>query len=170
MLCGDDHFTNKCPCHEDINKFLKNKPTLVVLTDPFLSQQQFINHTSLHGPSSSTKYINMMFTEIVVLTTIIHTYDKIPKNKDEGSSFEKTPPINPSPPPPSNGPLTIEKPSFDTILRPPKSTIHKNIFNPSAQVAQFYNIVEYLSQVPCAMSTLEVLQIFSAYERICCHP
>ena len=45
------------------------------------------------------------------------------------------------------------------ILCPPKSTIRKSVFNPNARVAQFYNFVEDLSQAPCAMSTLEVLQI-----------
>ena len=44
------------------------------------------------------------------------------------------------------------------ILHPPKSTLRKEVFNPNAQVAQFYNVVEDLAQAPCAMSTLEVLQ------------
>ena len=44
------------------------------------------------------------------------------------------------------------------ILRPPKSTLRKSVFNPNAQVSQFYNIVEDLAQAPCAMYTLEVLQ------------
>ena len=74
----------------------------------------------------------MMSVETIVLTTKSQTYDKTPEKKDEGASSEKTLLINPSPQPPSNGPLTIEKPSFDTILCPPKSTILKNIFNPSA--------------------------------------
>ena len=46
------------------------------------------------------------------------------------------------------------------ILRPTKSTLRKDVFNPNSQVAQFYNVVEDLTQEPCAMSTLEVLQIF----------
>ena len=45
------------------------------------------------------------------------------------------------------------------ILHPPKSTLRKAGFNPNAQAAQFYNVVEDLTQEPCAMSTLEVLQI-----------
>ena len=44
------------------------------------------------------------------------------------------------------------------ILHLPKSTLRKAIFNPNAQTAQFYNVVEDLAQAPCAMSTLEVLQ------------
>ena len=98
----------ECPHHEEINNFLKSNPTLVVLTDPFLSQQQLIDHTSFHGPSSSTEDIRMMSAETVALTTRIQTYDKTPKKKEKGASPEKNPPINPSPPPPTNGPLTIE--------------------------------------------------------------
>jgi hypothetical protein len=44
------------------------------------------------------------------------------------------------------------------VLCQPKSTIQKLIFNPSVHATQNYNIVEYLAQAPCAMSTLEVLQ------------
>ena len=44
------------------------------------------------------------------------------------------------------------------ILRPPKSTLQKAVFNPNARAVQFYNVVEDLAQTPCAMSTLEVLQ------------
>ena len=53
----------------------------------------------------------------------------------------------------------IEKPNLDLILRPPKSTLKKYVFNPNSRAAQFYNVVEDLSQEPCVMSTLEVLQI-----------
>ena len=44
------------------------------------------------------------------------------------------------------------------VLHPPKSTLRKVVFNPNARAAQFYNVVEDLTQAPCAMSTLEVLQ------------
>ena len=57
-------------------------------------------------------------------------------------------------------PLSIENPTLDMILCPPKSTLRKAIFNPNARAAQFYNVVEDLAQAPCAMSTLEVLQSF----------
>ena len=46
------------------------------------------------------------------------------------------------------------------ILRPPKSTLRKAVFNRNARDAQFYNVVEDLAQEPCAISTLEVLQSF----------
>ena len=63
----------------------------------------------------------------------------------------------PLPIPLANG-LQIEKSVFDTVLRPPNSIIRNSFFNPSACFAQYYNIVEDLSQAPCAISTLEVLQ------------
>ena len=44
------------------------------------------------------------------------------------------------------------------VLGPPKSTLRKAIFNPHAQATQFYIVVEYIAQAPCAISTLEVLQ------------
>jgi hypothetical protein len=65
-----------------------------------------------------------------------------------------------STPPPSSNPLHIEKPTFDVALRPPKSVIQLDTFNPNSHATQNYNIVEYLVQVPCAMSALEVLHHF----------
>ena len=124
-----------------------------MLTDHFPYQQQMIDHMSSHCPSSSIEYIQMMFSKTIALTTRSQAYDETPKKKDEGASPEKTPPVNPSHPPPSNGPLTIEKPIFDMILSPPKSTICRNVLNPSARAAQFYNAVEYLAQSPIKLST-----------------
>ena len=98
-----------------------------------------------------------MSAEIVNLTTRSQTYDKPVEKKDERNSSKKVPSMNSSPPPLSNGPLTIEKPNINLILHPPKSTIQKSVFNPNARVAQFYNVVEYLDQEPCAMSIVEVL-------------
>ena len=93
------------------------------------------------------------------LTTHSKTYDT-PSNHDKGkytngigtlldpsSSSVSIPSVNPP-----SGPLQIEKPTFDSILRPPKSTIHKATFNPSSRAAQNYNIVEDLAQAPSAMS------------------
>jgi hypothetical protein len=72
---------------------------------------------------------------------------------DPSPSSVSPPSVNP----PST-PLQIEKPTFDSILRPPKRTICKSTFNPSSCAAQNYNIVEDLAQAPGAMSVLEVLQ------------
>jgi hypothetical protein len=85
--------------------------------------------------------------------------------KDYTPSKEKVdnlPPalVQPSPPtPPMNGPIHLERPNLDTVLRPPpKGVVRKSSFNHHARAAQNYNIVEYLAQAPSAMSALEVLQ------------
>ena len=85
--------------------------------------------------------------------------------KDYPSSKEKVdviPPslVQPSPmTPPTNSPLHLERPSLDTVLRPPsKGVAQKSSFNPHACVAQNYSIVEDLAQAPSTMSALEVLQ------------
>ena len=44
----------ECPLREEIIQFLKTNPTPVVLTDPFPSQQQLIDHISNQGNSSSS--------------------------------------------------------------------------------------------------------------------
>ena len=69
FLCGDDHFTKECPRREEMNKFLKNNPTSTVLTEPFQYQQQLVDHTYLHEPSSSMDEIRMMSIETVGMTT-----------------------------------------------------------------------------------------------------
>ena len=99
----------------------------------------------------------MMSSKTVTLTTRTLSYDKPEENKNENPSPYKYPPTG-SPTSSFNGPLTIENPNLDMILHPPKSTLRKVVFNPNAQAAQFYNVVEDLAQTPCAMSTLEVLQ------------
>jgi len=95
-----------------------------------------VAQTSSHGGSSShphdeasTSAHIYMFNGIN-LTTLSKTYDT-PGNLDKGKDTNSTGTLlDPSPsfvsPPsvnPPSGPLQIEKPMFDSILRPPKSTI-----------------------------------------------
>ena len=159
LLCGGDHFTNECPRHDNISKFLKSNPTPVVLTNPFPSQQQLIDHMSNQGTSGSREEIKMMSSDSINLNTHSHSYNKPIEKKDVNPSSKKVPSTS-SPPSLSNGPLVIDKPNLDLILRPPKTTLRKVVFNPNIWVAQFYNVVEYLAQAPYAMSTPEVLQNF----------
>jgi hypothetical protein len=85
--------------------------------------------------------------------------------KDYSSSKEKVDDIppslvqqSPSAPPPV-GPLHLERPNPDTVLRPPpKGVVRRSSFNPHACASQNYSIVEDLVQAPSAMSSLEVLQ------------
>ena len=55
LLCGGDHFMKDFPHREEISKFLKSNPTPTVLTYPFPSQQQLVDHMSNQGTSSSTE-------------------------------------------------------------------------------------------------------------------
>jgi hypothetical protein len=152
-----------------VAKIFKGNSQPAVLTQPFPQQQSLVAQTPTPGGSSnqshdeaSTSAHIYMFNRIN-LTTRTTTYDtpiKPDKPKPTNGSLPDPSPSSVSPPsasPPSR-PLQIEKPSFDSILRPPKSTIWKSTFNPSSRAAQNYNIVEDLAQAPCAMSALEVLQ------------
>ena len=51
LLCICDHFMKECPRHEEITQFLKTNPAPAVLTGPFPSQQQLIDHMSNQGNS-----------------------------------------------------------------------------------------------------------------------
>ena len=148
----------ECPRHDEITQFLKTNPTSAVLTDPFPSQQQLIDHMSNQGNSSSSEEICMMSSDSISFQTRSQSYDKIADKKEDNSSSGKAPSTS-SPESSSTLPLTIEKPTLDMVLRPPKSNLRKVFFNPNARAAQFYNVVEDLTQAPCAMSTLEVLHV-----------
>ena len=100
-----------------------------------------------------------MFLDTINLQTQSQNYEKPTDKKEDQSSSGKVLSTS-SPKSSSNVHLYIENPTVDMILRPPKSTLQKAVFNPNARAAQFYNVVEYLTQETCAMSTLEVLQSF----------
>ena len=101
----------------------------------------------------------MMSSYTINLQTRSQNYDKPTYKKEDHSSLGKAHSSS-SPESSSTVPLSIENPSLNMILRPPKSTLRKAVFNPNARDAQFYNVVEDLTQAPCAMSTLEVIQSF----------
>jgi hypothetical protein len=152
-----------------VDKIFKGNSQPAVLTQHFPQQQSLVAQTPTLGSSSnqshdeaSTSAHIYMFNEIN-LTTRTTTYDtpiKPDKLKPTNGSLPDPLPssVSPSSASPPSGPLQIKKPSFDSILHPPKSTIQKSTFNPSSRAAQNYNIVEDLAQAPCAMSALEVLQ------------
>jgi hypothetical protein len=171
IICGDDHYTQDCPLRNEVAKIFQGKSQPVVLTQPFPQQQSTVAQTPSpggissdpHDEASSSAHIYMF--NGINLTTLSNTYNT-PGNPDKGkdtngtgtlpdpsSSSVSLPSVNPP-----SGPLQIDKPMFESILRPPKSTIRKSTFNPSSCATQNYNIVEDLAQAPCAMSALEVLQ------------
>ena len=117
---------------------------LAVLTNPFPSQQQLIDHMSNQRNSSSLEKIRMMSLDTISLQTRIQSYDKLPDKKEDNSSSGKAPSTG-SPESSSTVPLTIEKPTLNMVLCPPKSTLRKVVFNPNARAAQFFNVIEDLA-------------------------
>jgi hypothetical protein len=97
-----------------------------------------------HDEASMSAHIYMF--KGINLTTLSKTYDR-PGNPNKGKVTSGTDTLpDPSPsfvsPPlvnPPSGPLQIEKPTFDSILCPPKSAICKCTFNPSSPATQYYN-------------------------------
>jgi hypothetical protein len=141
-----------------VAKIFQGNSQPVVLNQPFPQKKSMVAQTpSPRGSSShpndeaSTSAHIYMFNGIN-LTTLSKTYDTIVKPdkgkvtnetdtlSDPSLSSISTPSVNPL-----SGPLQIEKPKFDSILRPPKSTIHKLTFTPSSRATQNYNIVEDLA-------------------------
>jgi hypothetical protein len=130
LMCGDDHYTKDCPRRAEVTKFLQGTPkpsTPAVLSQPFPSQQQasLVIHDQ---PSTSTQSYVLMCTGDSMKNNVTLTT----RAKDYTPSKEKVedlPPdlVQPSPPnPPTNGPLHIERPSLDTVLRPPKGVVKKS--------------------------------------------
>ena len=69
LLCGGDHFSKEFPRRDEISQFLKSNPTPAVLTDPFPSQQQLIDHMSNQGNSSSLEEIRSISRDTIHLQT-----------------------------------------------------------------------------------------------------
>ena len=121
-----------------------------MLKEPFPSQQTQMVADPSQSPSSFGSQVFMAGTIPVHVST---------RAKDYPSNAGKEPEVPSSAPPSSSGPLHIERPSVETIPRPPpKGVLRKSSYNPNARAAQHYSIVEDLAQAPSAMSALEVLQ------------
>jgi hypothetical protein len=61
--------------------------------------------------------------------------------------------------------LHIENTLGETMTRIPKGVFKKASHNPNLRATQNYSVVENLSQTPCAMFTLEVLQSFPSQRK-----
>jgi hypothetical protein len=94
----------------------------------------------------------------IYLTTRTKIYDTLTKHDKEKVTNSNPPDPSLATVSPLSRPIHIEKPTFDSIFHPPKSTIRKSTFNPSSRATQNYNIVEYLAQESCVMSSLEFLK------------
>jgi hypothetical protein len=178
IICGDDHYNQDYPHRNEVAKHFQGNSQPAMLTQPFPQQQSMVAQTPSprgiyshpHDEASTGAHIYMF--NGINLNTLSKIYNA-PGNPDKGKvtngtntlpdpspSFVSPPSINPS-----SGPIKIEKPTFNSILCPPKRKIHKSTFNPSSRAAQNYNIVEDLAQAPCAMYALEVLQHCSSQRR-----
>jgi hypothetical protein len=87
------------------------------------------------------------------ISTRAHDYSK-PSTSEKGKEVELP-----------SLPLQIEKTLGETMTRIPKGAFKKSSHNPNARATQNYSVVEDLSQTPCAMSTLEVLQSFPSQRK-----
>ena len=85
----------------------------------------------------------MMSSDTINLQNQSQNYEKPVDKKEEHSSLGKLPSTS-SPESSSIVPLSIENPTLDMILHPPKGTLRKDVFNPNDQATQFYNVVEDL--------------------------
>jgi hypothetical protein len=133
-----------------------------VLTNPFQHGQNLTQaSTSVEGgnqetcpPPNNSSVANVyMVRGDALITTRVHDYSK-PSTSEKGKEAE-IPSL----------PLQIEKTLGETMTRIPKGAFKKASHNPNARAAQNYSVVEDLSQTPCAMSALEVLQSFLAQRK-----
>jgi hypothetical protein len=150
----EDHLTHLCPRLTEAQKLLAQQQP-VVLMNPFphgknLTQASANADGGSQGPPSSssnpsTSNVYMLKGEAHIATRA-HDY-RMPSTAEKGKEAE-----NPY------VPLQIERTMGETMTRIPKGVFKKASHNPNVRAAQNYSVVEDLSQTPCAMSALEVLQ------------
>jgi hypothetical protein len=153
-LCAEDHPAHLCPRLAEAQKFVTQHQQ-AVLTNPFQHGQNLTqasastekgsheNYSSQNASSSANVY---MMKSDAFIATRAHDYSKT-STSDKGKEAE-IPSL----------PLQIEKTLGETMTRIPKGAFKRASHNPNARAAQNYSVVEDLSQTPCAMSALEVLQ------------
>jgi hypothetical protein len=153
-LCAEDHPTHLCPRLAEAQKFVMQHQQ-AVLTNPFqhgqnLTQASASTEKGSHENcppqnASSSANVYMMKSDAFIATRA-HDYSKS-NASDKGKEVE-IPSL----------PLQIEKTLGEIMTRIPKGAFKRASHNPNARAAQNYSVVEDLSQTPCAMSALEVLQ------------
>jgi hypothetical protein len=155
------HPTHLCPQLAEAQKFVTQKQQ-AVLTNPFQHGQNLTQaSTSAEGgsqetyppPNNSSSANVYMVRGDSLITIREHDYSK-PSASEKGKEDE-IPSL----------PLQIEKTLGEMMTRIPKGAFKKASHNPNARAAQNYSVVEDLSQTPCAMSALEVLQSFPAQRK-----
>jgi hypothetical protein len=157
-LCAEDHPTHLCPRLAEAQKFVTQQQQ-AVLTNPFQHGQNLTqafasteggSHENCPPPNSSSSANVYMMKSDTFIATRAHDYSK-PRASEKGKEAE-IPSL----------PLQIEKTLGETMTRIPKGAFKRDSHNPNVRATHNYFVVEYLSQTPCAMSALEVLQSFPA--------
>jgi hypothetical protein len=153
-LCVEDHPTHLCPRLAKAQKFVTQQQQ-AVLTNPFQHGKNLTQASaSAEGGSqetcpppnnSSSANVYMVRGDALIMTRA-HNYSK-PSTSEKGKEAE-IPSL----------PLQIEKMLGETMTHIPKGAFKKASHNPNVRATHNYSVVEDLSQTPCAMSTLEVLQ------------
>jgi hypothetical protein len=153
-LCAEDHPTRQCPRLVEAQKFVTQQQP-VVLMNPFqhgqnLTQASTSAEGGSQGPSPSSNNpasanVYMMKGD-AFLSIRAHDYSKTSTSKK--GKEDEIPSL----------PLQIDRTLGKTMTRIPKGTFKKASQNPNARAAQNCSVVEDLSQTPCTMSSLEVLQ------------
>jgi hypothetical protein len=126
-----------------------------VLTNPFQHGQNLTQaSTSTEGgnqenfppPNNPTSANIYMVRGDAFISTRAHDYSK-PGTSEKGKEVDLPSLL-----------LQIDKTLGETMTCIPKGAFKKASHNPNTRAAQNYSVVEDLSQTPCVMSTLEVLQ------------
>ena len=115
-----------------------------------------VEQPSLSAPFGSQVFMMDGAAPVSIAT---HSKDYVGSRQAAGKEDVDGPP-----PPLVSGPLEIEKPSIEPIVRPPsKGVLRKSSYNPNARAAQHYSIVEDLAQAPSVISMLEGYWLSNSY-------
>jgi hypothetical protein len=153
-LCAEDHPTHLCPRLAEAQKFVTQHQQ-AVLTNPFQHGQNLTqasasmekgSHENCPPQNASSSANVYMMKSDAFIANRAHDYSKSSAS-DKGKEAE-IPSL----------PLQIEKMLGETMTRIPKGAFKRASHNPTARATQNYSVVKDLSQTPCAMSSLEVLQ------------
>jgi hypothetical protein len=160
-LCAEDHLTHLCPRLAKAQKFVTQQQP-AMLTNPFQHGKNITQaSTRMEGGSQepSPSLNNPTFVNVYMvkgdafISTRAHDYSK-PSTSEKGKEDELP-----------SLPLQIEKMLGEIMTHIPKGAFKKYSHNPNARAAQNYSVVEDLSQTPCAMSSLEVLQSYPSQRK-----
>jgi hypothetical protein len=133
-----------------------------MLTNPFQNGKNLTqasasaeggSHENYPPPNNSSSANVYMVKSDAFIVTRAHDYSK-PSTSEKGKEAE-IPSL----------PLQFEKTLGETMTRIAKGAFKRASHNPNARAAHNYSVVEDLSQTPCAMSALEVLQSFPAQRK-----